>query len=228
VYSLQLYSINTIVYALKNTIGVFFTGPMPWDLPSGALEQAYDRRMPRYGFYFSGAIVEIGPRCRMGETVPYPSSTMILGPVNECPSFTALNRRLVFNYAPANPDPRIQTTTLYYALAAPVAAPVFDEASASATWGAFTAGEGKCAALMQSTSRDGLRASGWQAISVNPVDLVRRLIDYQIATKLPPKFAKESDVVLAAITEGRRAVVVKISGVWDTRYVLLVPPRTGS
>jgi hypothetical protein len=75
---------------------------------------------------------------------------------------------------------------------------------------------------------NGLRASGWEAISVDPVDLIRRLVDYQIETKLPPKFAKESDVVLAAITEGRRAIVVKISGVWDTRYVLLVPPRAGS
>jgi hypothetical protein len=180
------------------------------------------------GFYFSDAIVEIGPRCRLGETIPYFSSTIIPGPVTACPSLTIMNRQLFFNYAPADPDPRIQKTTLYYSLPAPVANAVFNEASAHAAWDAFTASEGRCAALTHTTSGNGLRASGWEAISVDPVDLIRRLVDYQIETKLPPKFAKESDVVLAAITEGRRAVVVKISGVWDTRYVLLVPPRAGS
>jgi hypothetical protein len=237
VNSLEIYSINTIVYALKNTLVSMFTGTIPWDVPNGALEEAYDLRMPRYGFYFSDAIVDIGPRCHVGETVPYPSPTIVPGPVTDCVSLNVANRQLFFNHAPAHPGPRIQDTTLYYALPAPVASAVFNEASSNATWNPFVPGEGKCVVLMQMASRNaaqGLREGsfpsdargfGWEAISVDPVNLIRRLIDYQIEVKLPPKYVQESDVALAAIMEGRPAIVVRIFGLWDTRYVLLVAPR---
>jgi hypothetical protein len=211
VYSVELYSLNTIVYALKNAVGVFFSGAMSWDLPAAALEQAYDQRMPRYGFYFPGTIVEIGPRCRMGETISYPSVTMVVGPITECARLYLANRELFFNYAPAEPSTHTRSTTLYYVLPKAVGSSAFDEASNRATWNSF--GEKTCAALTATRSAQGLRSLGWEAVSIDPKRMLDRLT------------ANHTKVITAPLTEGRPAIIVKISGVWDTRYLLLVSPH---
>jgi hypothetical protein len=112
-----------------------------------------------------------------------------------CASINAMNREPFFKYVSAHPGPRIRMRHSTVALPAPAANAVVNEASSHVIWTPFAAGEGSGLRLMQMASRnhrlrsmEGLMplrcpASGWAAISVDPVDSIRTLIDYQIEAK---------------------------------------------
>jgi hypothetical protein len=64
---------------------------------------------------------------------------------------------------------------------------------------------------------------GWEAMPVDPQAMRNRMIDDKARYRDAPSYARAEDVVIAALERKRGAILVKISGVWLTTYVLLVP-----
>jgi hypothetical protein len=122
---------------------------------------------------------------------------------------------------------------LYYVLPASLGGAAFDDANGHTSWQDFA--PGKCALLTagpRSAAAQGLREGmlamtgrglGWEAMPVDPQAMRNRMIDDKARYRDAPSYARAADVVIDPLERRRRAVLVKIVGIWDTRYVLIVP-----
>ncbi len=230
VFSPDLYfAIDTVAWDLKNIFATLHRGTEEFDHGNAALEAAYAGRIPRYNFYFPDTVVDTGPRCRAGETLPYASPTMVAGPVTRCYTLALGSHRLVFNLVQTTPAAAVEHTALYYVLPDTVGAAAFEAASAHRSWQDFA--PGKCAlltagpqsaapGLREETSAAGAQPYGLQAMAVDPLDLRNGMID---DLHNSPSYVRTAKLVIAALERRRRAILVKISGVWLTSYVLIVP-----
>ncbi len=227
------FEINTIAYHLKNLLITMHRGSEAGNNGNAALEAAYAARIPRYKLYFPDTIIDIGPRCREGETLPYASPTMVAGPVVTCNTLELGSRRLVFNAVQTTPAAGVEHTALYYVLPDTLGGAAFEDASAHASWLDYT--PGKCALLTagpQSAAAEGLREEtsaagapsyGFQAMAVDPRAMRKRIVDDEARYRNSPGDVRAAEVATAALEKRRRAMLVKISGVFMTSYVLIVP-----